>query len=116
MPKRSYIIIGAGVGDQDALLDTAGRLDLLQLTRRWRKLRVERTADERDAGHIPRRQPQPFRLHQVREQGNASRITAGPTKLSTRPSATGSPPIPNTIGVVDVARLAASRKAVRRQS
>src|SRR5262245_22660752 len=59
-------LVGARVGDQDALIDTACRLlDLLALP--------------------------PGRL-----------------KLSTTPSATGSPPIPNTIGIVDVARFAAS--------
>jgi hypothetical protein len=34
-------------------------------------------------------------------------LPPGRLKLSTKPSLTGSPPIPNTIGIVDVARLAA---------
>src|SRR5215467_10087440 len=38
-------------------------------------------------------------------------LPPGRLKLATRPSATGSPPIPNTIGRVDVARLAASGHA-----
>src|SRR5262249_59058423 len=74
-------LVGAGLGDQDALIDAARRLlDLLQLSRRRRKLRVEQNADERDAGRELAQQPEPLWLHEICQQGNPGRVASGTTE------------------------------------
>ena len=95
-------ILEAGEGEQAERLRNAGLVDsvvgLVGLTR---------TATERPPGIASRRNCSRFALRSTLNEVTPVMLPAGRPKLSTRPSAIGSPPISKTIGIEVVADLAA---------
>jgi hypothetical protein len=71
-------LVSADIRDSDALVDAARRLlDLLQLHRGLRKVRVEQNADQRHTGHELAQKPEPLRLHEICQQRDAGCISTG---------------------------------------
>jgi hypothetical protein len=71
----------ASLGDDDSLGDRlSGLVDLLQLTRRHREVRIDECADQRHARHQVAEQPQPLRFHQIRQQSHSGHIAARPAE------------------------------------
>ena len=82
------------------------------MTRGRREVRVEEGTDQRDARHELTQQLNRFASMRLVIRVTPVTLPPGRLKLSTRPALTGSPPIPNTIGIEDVALLGRERRRV----
>src|SRR5262249_1310519 len=73
------LLVAAGLGDNDGLIDATGRLfDLRQLV--WGKDWIEQNPDEWDARRQVAQQPETLRLHSIWVHGIAGGVAARPVE------------------------------------
>ena len=73
-----------------------------------RELLSGKISDPRHIGHQLMQKIEPLARQLISHVGQSRNIAARPVRLATRPSFTGSTPVAITIGIVEVAALAAS--------
>jgi len=104
-------LVGAqclGLGDLAARADSAGAGCATGVQEHIRTVRVHEQGDHPRLGNHLGKQFEAFGIELGGELGDAARLPLGRARLATRPRSTGLPPSAKTIGIVEVAPLAAN--------
>src|SRR5262245_1793534 len=99
----------AGVGVENLDLQTHGASSSFYLGRTGR---INEHRDTHGLGQQLAQEFQPLRRQRGREETDTVRFPPGRARQATRPTLTGSSPVMKTMGIVDVAALAASIEGI----